>query len=408
MNPRRLKYRALAVALVVSSRLRKVSMTLGAFIVGLLVNALSDPQSSDPAAALHRVYDPGRPIGWLSVAATGGAVLGVVAQRPLARLAQQGSYAIRMVDHFSRMIDPEIRDLARGRVAWGTAVVIQGCPLLEEGWRNEQMTLHLEPHSYRLPEGERAAFAHWEASLPADSSLRRGTAYRLTTAPLAFTDDPDLRLSLQENRFVEVQYYRRVKAVDRRLAVAEVVSVLAGDIDFPHSFCLHAVVATSDGWVLLTRRSRAVIYHPDTWSVSLEEQFHRHDLRTAGEQAVQGWAERMLREELGVPASTAADSQVRAFAVFLEADILNCSLVALVTLSVTRQQLDALIAGHPRADYEFQDWTFLQWSDIVRELVTPTRTYHPTAGLRMLLAGGSKFGYYTFAARMDKLFLSNP
>jgi hypothetical protein len=72
-------------------------------------------------------------------------------------------------------------------------------------------------------------------------------------------------------------------------------------------------------------------------------------------------------------------------------------LAALVTLTQREAELDAILTGRPRTDYEFTDWKFVRWTDLPTLLVGDDLSYHPSSRLRMLLAGIAKEGPYRFA-----------
>jgi len=125
-------------------------------------------------------------------------------------------------------------------------------------------------------------------------SLCRGMSTRLREVSESSNDDPDLHLCTQENWCAD------------------------GQIDYPYSLTLHAVVATSDGCILTARRS--------THSV------------------------------------------------------------------------------HPRDDHEFTEGPSCDGLSLGRNC-SSRRGYHPTAGLRMLLASGSGFGFYRFGSQLGKAIL---
>jgi hypothetical protein len=93
---------------------------------------------------------------------------------------------------------------------------------------------------------------------------------------------------------------------------------------------------------------------------------------------------------------------VRFLAVFLETDILNCSIAALVMLDMSKDRLDAILSTKPRSDYEFHRWEFVKWGRLAHELLHPNRKLHPTSGLRMLLAGIVHFGVRAFDLQLQR------
>jgi hypothetical protein len=197
-------------------------------------------------------------------------------------------------------------------------------------------------------------------------------------------------------------FYSRVCAAEPLERSVQLSKVLQGKIDFPHSLCLHAVVVTADDWILLTRRSAKVAYHPGAWSCSIEEQLSERDFQGVGMDVVRHWVGRMLNEELGLRSQETESVDSRVLALFLEADKLNLGLAGIVSLQQDRQTLEAILAARPRQDYEFTEWTFVRWEALSEELAQPTLDYHPSAGLRMFLAGITRFGVYDFGVRLAR------
>lgn len=193
-------------------------------------------------------------------------------------------------------------------------------------------------------------------------------------------------LKVEKTVYSKVQFYRDCVATvesSRSGLIREAVEDTS--IRFPHAFCMHAVVVTRDSKVLLTRRSPKVSYYPNAWSVSLEEQFSEVDLLPRCEGAVLRWAIRFLDEELSVEEEHYDEQNLRALSVFLEADILNCSLATVLKLSIDSTELDQIIRGRPRKDTEFGEWEFVTYAELAKDLLETKRNWHPTSKYRMLL-----------------------
>lgn len=377
---------------------------VSAFVLGVWVNAVSDPQLGGLADAVGRIYDiKHRPLSWIAVLATALLVVVPLVRFGLYRVVGTAGQALTRFDALAeRAVDPELRRFAGGRLAWGSQLVLQSCPRITEGWRPEEVRVIVDPTEYRWPSLRyRDAYVAWLDG--AEDFVHRGPVkYRLMANPASFLDDPGLELRIQPNRFAEAVFVHR--ELSRRPAdrLGHVQRVLDGDVVLPQALVLHLTVATRDGFVLLTQRSHKVVYHPRTWSYSIEEQLSTEDLAYDESSVIACWVARALGEELGVRRAEATGGDVRILAVFLEADILNVAIAALVTLDLDRERLDGTIRGWPRKDYEFGDWDFIAWSDLASHLVRPDRRLHPSSGLRMFLAGIVKFGVHGFCAQVDR------
>jgi hypothetical protein len=70
------------------------------------------------------------------------------------------------------------------------------------------------------------------------------------------------------------------------------------------------------------------------------------------------------------------------------------SLCVIVELRIDSSQLDIVISGQQRTDYEFSEWAFipLYRRGLLSELIYPKRNYHPTTGYRLLYTLLKYFG----------------
>jgi isopentenyldiphosphate isomerase len=157
---------------------------------------------------------------------------------------------------------------------------------------------------------------------------------------------------------------------------------------------MHMVVVTSDNRLLLTQRSPKVEYYPGTWSASVEEQLLREDFKNGEQATALNWGKRLLKEELGLEPDAYHNDNLRILSVFLESDILNISVCGYAELRINSVTFDTIIRGHPRTDYEFTDWTFIELDKtyLFSELFKPRRSYHPTSGYRFLQTLLKNFG----------------
>jgi len=386
----------------VVQRLLRIMPLLSAFLLGVVVNSVSDPDSTDLGDVLAGLYDvTRRPVAWFNIAVTALVCLVPPLHYALRAITGTNAQAVRVSRVVRSRVPDALREVSRGRMCWGPDIVLQSCPRIGEGWRPADVTVALDPTSFRFrTPAEQNAFAEWAARTP-EPLTQRGNKFRLMENPTSFTDEPSLTLRVQEETYAQSLFLNRITARDPGERLRLTREALDGRIDFPNLLCLHATVATRDGWVLLTHRSHKVAYDPATWSCSLEEQLSEDDFGGTGADVAERWVRRALREELGLSEAEAAAAQSRFLAVFLETDKLNTGLAALVTVDLGRRELDAIIGARPRADYEFQDWDFVRWPDLAAELARPSRPYHPSSGLRMLLAGTVREGVFGFSHRLD-------
>jgi hypothetical protein len=403
-DPSSLRYRLLDfLHRFVEKSIRWTGVLL-AFISGVWINALSDPDLSGPREFFLRIYDVRvRPLNWLPAIVTILLIALPIARSLTRRYLRGKDFATQLSQIYAANVSSTIEPFHHGRLAWGAELVLQSCPDLSIGWRPREITIHREPTDFRFQDSNlERTFKRWTKTKAAQPDLL-GTGLRLTRNPAAFSDSPDLQLDVEPSPWACTMFFKDNVAVLAAERSRYIDRALHGPIEFPHNLALQAVIATSDEWVLITERSPKVRYFPDCWSCSIEEQLSLKDIQTSESEVMEQWIRRMLFEELGVDRSGIHMDNARVFAVFLETDILNCSLAGLITLKYDRETLNAIIDKHPRPDYEFQSWDFIRWSDLSRELVVPSRHYHPSTGLRMFLAGISKYGVIHFGRQLHQV-----
>ncbi|BCJ39958.1 hypothetical protein GCM10010168_28170 [Actinoplanes ianthinogenes] len=396
-------YRILEALTRFTARTITMIPLISAFLLGLVVNEVSDPGKRDFGDVFAGLYGLDRgPIVWINIVATALLILVPLLHVTLRSVTGNTSQVVRLSRRLPAYVDPSVRQFSEGRIAWGPQLVLQSCPKITEGWRSPEVRITLDPTVFAFArEDDAAGFERWLAASD-DDRVARGEKFRLMENPDSFVDDPGLRLRVQETTYAQAVYVNRDVSTDDEQRNRLIGETLHGRLRHPHIFALHATVVTADGWILLTHRSHKVAYEPGTWSCSIEEQLAKDDLDAADAEVLDRWVRRALIEELGLSAHEARQSQARALAVFLEGHHLNIGLVTLVHLPIDREELNSILAHRPRQDYEFQAWDFLRWSQLAAELVEPTRVYHTSAGLRMFFAGLVKFGVFGFHERIDR------
>jgi len=288
----------------------------------------------------------------------------------------------------AKHVDPVIAPFADGVVSFGSALTLLLAPDLREGWPLKEVKVHYTGDAFSFPPGDRDNYkSYFDANFEAKRFFNNGVKYCIRKNPAAFTDTPTLELEIEKTCYSQVQYCRdciATVASRRNKLIAD--SIETNKILFPHALCMHAVIVSSDEKVLMVRRSPKVSYYPNAWSVSLEEQLSEKDA-PIDEGVLLRWSKRFLLEELGVLEEHYEERNLRATAVFLEGELLNCSIAALFKLSIKASQLQQIIRTQPRADAEFDTnrYRFLTLSEVAAELFNPTVPLHPTSQYRMLL-----------------------
>jgi hypothetical protein len=359
--------------------------TLGAFLVGFVTNLLANSSGLTLSDFLRKTFwshSLSSLLIWLLFAAI---AFVIILRHFLEWYRRKHNYEALLARFLKNRADIHISYVARGGPALGSAMTLQLSPDLREGWSLRDVRIEYSGLFFDLGD-QRAPYDDFMArnkTLFVDDRPK----FALAVNPTAFTDQPTLVLKLVQTKYSEVQFYRDCVATVQSKRDQLILDVVrsTGGIGFPSSLCMHSVVVTADHKVLLTKRAPKVRYYPHTWSVSVEENLSEDDLKPGNDGAILRWAKRFLLEELGVAEKYYEDRNLRVLAVFLEGDILNCSLAAVFKLSVEQEELDQLLKIPVRSDYEFSHWEFIGYRRLAQELRQPTRLQHPTSAYRSLL-----------------------
>lgn len=372
------------------------------YLLGLLVNAQTDPSFTTFSGLAIGLLDfRSRPMNLLTIIALLLVVTLPILRFILRRVVSGRNYIIRLSELFKERINSDILPYHKGRIAWGPELVVQTSPAIPKGWSLNQILIKHEPIRIDFSDKWKVSYNDYYSRERLRGAFQTNKLLlSLVETPDVFSDRPELVLHVKDTLYSEIRYFKEniaSLAMNRHMYLQDVMD---GRISFPNSICYHMVVVTNDNYLLLTQRSNKVDVFKGMWSCSIEEQLDQADLIGREEDYALNWCERMLREELGVSRDGYSAHNIRTFAVFLETDVLNFNLAGLVILKHDRQTLDAIIDKHQRADYEFQKWDYLTWSDIPAELLSPTYKYHPSTELRLFFAGSFKYGVTGFARKL--------
>lgn len=303
-------------------------------------------------------------------------------------------------------VDPLASPFAKDVLAWDKIITISQCPDLNEGWRLSDVRIVREHHKFEIPVQWEESYKHYfNENYHKKRFFNDGTKFMLTKNPRTFTDTPTLELDIKETRYSVVLFYREQiwynhSDVQKRM----IDDFVKSEESYPQALGMQVVVITSDNMILATRRSPKVEHDPSTWSVSLEEQLSADkDFDGDARRIVLRWGKRLLEEELGIDEEQYDEDNLRILTVMLECYIVNCSLFGVFRLAITAKELDNRIKSMVRKDYEFQDWKFITFEQLITELRSPSHDsfpLHPSSGYRMLLVLAHKYGIPGLAERL--------
>jgi hypothetical protein len=283
-------------------------------------------------------------------------------------------------------------------LGWGDALTVQPCPIIREGWLLASIRVRLLESPFELPQDHRSPYdMYFRQNYEEKRFVDDGTKFMVAQNPTAFSDTMSLILDVRPTKYSHAKFYQECIAISEAAKKPLIDTFVRGQppvAKFAQTFNMQLVIITSDSKILLTLRSPKVTFDPNTWSASIEEQLSRDDLVYPEQEIVFRWAARALREELGLTEDTYHHDNLRLLSVFMEAHCLDISLCVYAELRLDETSLETILKHRSRSDYEFVDWDFLDLDKqvVLRELLRPSRLYHPTARYRLLYTLLKKFG----------------
>jgi DNA-binding winged helix-turn-helix (wHTH) protein len=279
---------------------------------------------------------------------------------------------------------------------WGSTLSLQDAPQYD-GWPMSEVELRWKKGDpFELNREKQKEYNRYFRKFYEEKRFRDdNTKFMLELNPIAFSDTTTLVLTARQCKYSQVQFFRD-NVANRYEGDVLLDKLIMGSLhaEFPHSLCMHAAVVTADRKLLRTQRSPKVAYYPGAWSCSVEENLTAADFKAKKNMRVLKWGLRLLKEELHVTAQSTSPNKMRVLSVFLESDILNISLCAEITLALSSSQLDTILKGHRRTDYEFTRWNYLELNKdiLLKEIMQPSVPYHPTSSYRLVQVFLKHFG----------------
>ncbi len=296
--------------------------------------------------------------------------------------------------------DPLFREINPGPPIYGNAKSIEihpdGVKHAASGWPLSMVKLLYTNEAFALPEEHSQSYRNY-ADDKADEFQRDGDKLCLALLPKVYSDgDKELTLRVVNTKYSVVRYSNEFIATNPEMREAALQQLYVDRrVTFANSLCLHSIIFTADTdpLCLIVRRNKDMAWHGGKWAASLEEQIQIDDLKGTAKHGILGkWTARLLDEEMSLYEEDGHFSldNCKLLSLFLEGDILNIALCVIIKLSLTRQQLDSILHGSPRTDYEFSTWRYMSRAELRALLLENPeellREWHPTSGYRMLMA----------------------
>ena len=172
---------------------------------------------------------------------------------------------------------------------------------------------------------------------------------------------------------------------------------------YPNSFCLHLVIETENGNVLITEISKEKVNdYPTTKAVSLGEQIELSDFvepKDFQEDFVKEWTKRAVCEEFGITAAQYEEefevASLRVLSLDMEMDIYNFALVCTIKMRHSCEQFTKIVNTtiEQKEISNMFELSINKIPDILMAYPNNRDEYHPSSYLRLLVFYIYKNGY---------------
>ena len=182
--------------------------------------------------------------------------------------------------------------------------------------------------------------------------------------------------------------------------------------NYPNSLCLHLVIETKDGNVLITEISKEKSNdYPTTKAVSIGEQIELSDFvdqKDFQEDFVTEWTRRAVCEKFGLSEKQFEgifeQKSLRVLSLDLEMDIYNFSLVCTMRMRQTCEQFKRVVSStiEQKEISDIMEMSQSEIPDVLLKYPNNKGLYHPSSYLRLLLFYLYKNGYKRTCKRFVK------
>ncbi len=302
---------------------------------------------------------------------------------------------------YGKFVDPLFLDQNHELegIGWGKGQTVLACPRPQLGWHTREIRFRVNRSQYSFQDLQQAGFPALKGRNLAEEyehfrdqvfPVQFGSdaeKWMLVRRPRSFTDDLGLRLDLQMTCWSQLQFFWQQIATPESKPALYSAALDSDPIPYPTSFCLHLLVFSSEGALLLTQtHSSKTNDYPGAWACSIGEQLASEDLASLDQDCAQKWVIRALHQELSIEEGEYDPEQIRFLALTFEGDIANLAFICAVHLRLPQEDVTARLRTSNRPDNEFGAIEFISLDSVPNELVSPSRVYHPSTGIRMVYA----------------------
>lgn len=281
-------------------------------------------------------------------------------------------------------------------ISWGVGQTVLSAPNMRNGWETSDIRFEVDSslYSFEMLKYLHPSFKSRNLNEEYEKYLKNEFPKKFTTdsdrlmlqeKPVAMTDDNALCIKLKKVKWSQLQFMWTKLLTDE--IKKEVIDRVFNNkmIIHPNSFCLHLIVKTSDGKILVTENSTNKDNdYAKSWAVSIGEQIDKEDVKDIDDDCAYYWVKRALNEELCIHEEEFNTKGIHFLSVNLEGDIVNFAFACVVEIFLDSENLISRLCSESRIDNEFKHIEFIEIDDIPKELIKSSREYHPSSKIRMI------------------------
>ena len=305
-----------------------------------------------------------------------------------------------------------------GGLSWGLNRTLWMAPTMVLGLPSKNvMMANYDDAPYDFPTELKDSFEAFVASDYMKQIRKLGNdlpRYMLTRYGSNFDkENPLLTIQLKKTfwrhcQFVWKRYYGEENELEKRALwrnriVREHLESGLRVARYPNSFCLHLVIETENGNVLITEISKEKVNdYPTTKAVSLGEQIELSDFvepKDFQEDFVKEWTKRAVCEEFGITAAQYEEefevASLRVLSLDMEMDIYNFALVCTIKMRHSCEQFTKIVNTtiEQKEISNMFELPINKIPDILMAYPNNRNEYHPSSYLRLLVFYIYKNGY---------------
>lgn len=281
-------------------------------------------------------------------------------------------------------------------ISWGWGQTVTSAPDIQKGWATSNIKFEVDTSLYNIqmlrtldPSFQSRDFQK-EYDLYVRDEFPQyyktdSDRLMLKEKPVSLTDDYALTIKLKRVKWSQLQFFWNQVLTDKIKKICIDKLFYDNMIVQVNSFCLHLIVKTSDGKILITEVSpNKDNDYAKSWAVSIGEQIDMEDVKNLDADCSYAWVKRALYEELSINDDEFQKENIRFLSINLEGNIVNFAFVCVVEIVLDSDDLVNRLHTSSRVDNEFKHLDFMDIDEIPAELIKNRRNYHPSSEIRML------------------------